>query len=298
MKAISISKKKFESLEKLPLPNHILNTEAELYILPIKNKWEQEDKLLKRYYIDEGFILGNKLLTINTLIDSREKIDIEEIVFPERLAIVNEQVIGYTMPLINSINLQSIYLKDNIDPQRKIDYLKQVGKILEKMKMVREYTDIKKFYLNDMHESNFIIETSTDKVKVIDIDSCKINKNYSFGSKYLSHYSLINGIQKYKKEEEFSCGGYFIPSEDTDLYCYIIMILNLLSGTNMNKISLDNFYEYLDYLYGLGIDKYLIDIFEKVLSNCHNENPYELLDILTPYIGRTNYNTYLKVRKK
>lgn len=297
MKTIAISKKKFESLKRLELPNHIINTEAVLYVLPSKNKWKQEDKLLKRFYIDEGVILGNKLLTINSLIDNKKEIGIEEIVFPEKLAIVNQKVVGYTMPLITSDNLQTILLKNNISPESKINYLKQIGIILEKMKLVREYTDIKDFYLNDMHEGNFIIERNTDKVKVIDIDSCKINNNFIFGSKYLSHYSLIKNISKYKIEEEFSCGGYFIPSEDTDLYCYTIMILNFLSGTNINKLSLDSYYNYLDYLYSIGIDKYLIDIFEKIVSNCHNENPYELLDYLTPFIGKANYNTYTKVKK-
>ena len=48
MKVISISKKRFENLEKYQLPSSIFNSEAVLYTLPIKNRWETINKLLKR----------------------------------------------------------------------------------------------------------------------------------------------------------------------------------------------------------------------------------------------------------
>ena len=47
MKVISISKKRFENLEKYQLPSSIFNSEAVLYTLPIKNRWNIENKILK-----------------------------------------------------------------------------------------------------------------------------------------------------------------------------------------------------------------------------------------------------------
>ena len=185
MQTINISKKRFESLQKYKLPNYVYNTEGILYELPIKNKWEIQYKLLKRLYITNGATFGNKLQTINSLIDNKEKLDIEEIVFPEKIAIVDSEIVGFVMELIKSINLSTALKSPEISNERKIKYLKQIGKLLEKMKRKREYTEIKDFYINDLHESNFIVDTRTDSVKAIDIDSCKINGNLIFPIKYI-----------------------------------------------------------------------------------------------------------------
>ena len=298
MQVINISKKRFDNLETYKLPSSIYNTEAKLYVLPIKNKWETVNKLLKRLYITSGNMLGNKLQTINSLIDLKEEIGIEEIVFPEKLAVVENKIVGYIMELVESINLETALKSYDVSPGRKIKYLHQIGEILEKMKKVRTYTRIKDFYLNDMHEHNFIIENKTGKVRVVDIDSCKINGNYTFGSRYLSPKSIILDTPKYKKEENAICGGFFTPSEDTDLYCYIIMILNTLYGGEFQKLSLEEMYIYLEYLSSLGVSLELLNAFEKITSNTHNENPYELLDNLIPILPRANKHVYRRVIKK
>lgn len=298
MKIINISKNRFENLERYQLPSSIFNGEAQMYILPIKNQWETVNKLLKRLYITSGPMFGNKLQTINSLIDSKSLIAIPEIVFPEKLAIVNGEVVGYTMELVESINLETALRSYDVSPQTKIKYLRQIGEILEEMKKIRAYTSIKDFYLNDIHENNFVIDKKTDSVRVVDIDSCKINGNYTFGSRYLSPLSLAYNIPKYKREENGICGGFINPSEDTELYCYIIMILNTLYGGGINRLSLDQMYNYLEYLCSIGVDLELINIFEKIASNSHNENPYELLDCLTPVLAKSNQNVYNYVRRK
>lgn len=298
MQAINISRKRFESLEKYQLPSSIFNSEAQMYILQIKKRWETINKLLKRLYITSGPMFGNKLQTINSLIDSKDEIGIEEIVFPEKLAIVDQEVVGYTMELIESMNLETALRSYDISAETKIKYLRQVGEILEKMKKVREYTPIKDFYLNDMHENNFVIDKKTDSIKVVDIDSCKINDNFTFGSRYLSPMSMVSKIPKYKHETNGICGGYIKPTTDTELYCYNIMILNTLFGGGINRLSLEEFYNYIEYLQTIGIERELIDIFEKIVSNEHNANPYQLLDCLIPYLGQSNRHVYSYIRKK
>ena len=202
METINITKKRFESLTPYDLPNYVYNTEGTLYVLPIKNRWTTQLKLLKRLYLTNGKVFGNKLQTINSLIDNKEELDIKEIVFPEKIATVSGEIVGFTMPLIDSINLSTALRSKEIDNERKIKYLRQIGMILEKMKLRRDYTSISDFYINDLHESNFIVDKN-DNVKVIDIDSCKINGNNIFNSKYLSRKSFINEVYKYEKNSIF-----------------------------------------------------------------------------------------------
>jgi len=312
METISLTKKRFESLTPYELPNYVYNTEGTLYILPIKNRWNTGMKLLKRLYLTNGLVFGNKLQTINSLIDNREELAIDEIVFPEKIATIGGEIVGFTMPLIDSINLSTALRDKDISNERKIKYLKQIGAILEKMKLRREYTSVSDFYINDLHESNFIVDNS-DNVRVIDIDSCKINGNGIFSSKYLSSKSFINEIYKYQKNNNqtkyeqnpysyhkysTNMNGAFIPDENTDLYCYIIVILNFLYEENISHFSLEEFYEYIDYLQTIGIDKELLDIFDKIVSESTNENPYMLLDSIIPFIGRSNHYVYSHIKKK
>ena len=324
METINITKKRFDSLKQYSLPNYVYNTEGTLYILPIKNRWNTQIKLLKRLYLNSGAVFGNKLQTINSLIDNKEEIDIAEIVFPEKIATVGSEIVGFIMPLVNSMNLKTALMDNHISNERKVKYLKQIGLILEKMKLVREYTSINEFYLNDLHESNFIVTTDTDDVRVIDVDSCKINGNQIFTSKYLSSKSFINQIYKYQKNNTFSypytysesgikyrkysdtsyhkystnIEGSFIPDENTDLYCYIIVILNFLYGEDTSRFTFEEFYDYLSYLNKIGVSKEFVDIAEKLVDGSPNENPYPLLDSLIPFIGRSNHYTYKYIRKK
>ena len=302
METISITRKRFESLECYDLPNYVFNTEGTLYILPIKSRWDTKLKLLKRLYLTTGNTFGNKLQTINSLIDSKDELAIEEIVFPEKIATVGREIVGFTMPLIESINLSTAFRSKEISNERKIAYLKQIGMILEKMKLRRDYTSIKEFYINDLHESNFIVDNN-DNVKVIDIDSCKINGNRIFNSKYLSSKSFINEIYKYQKNDitnndneyhKYSTDitGSYIPDENTDLYCYIIVILNFLYEDDVSRFTLQEFYDYLEYLSSIGVDRELITYFERIVDGSPNENPYELLDSLVSNIGRSNYHVY------
>ena len=76
------------------------------------------------------------------------------------------------------------------------------------------------------------------------------------------------------------------------------MILNTLYGGGINRLPLEEFYNYIEYLHSLGISQELINIFEKIVSNTHNENPYLLLEELIPYLGKSNQYVYEHVRKR
>lgn len=66
--------------------------------------------------------------------------------------------------------------------------------------------------------------------------------------------------------------------ENTDLYCYTIIILNYLYGENINNMQIEEFYNYLN---NIGIDYKLLECFERIVSNGNNINPVLYIDNLT-----------------
>lgn len=300
MNFINITKKQLDSLKEFELPKGLFAAEAKLYIFPISDKWKTVNKLLKKFNITSGPIFENKLKTIKSLIDYKNIINIPAMVLPEKIVIIENQIIGYIMELIHSVNLELALSNPDISVERKIKYFYQIGEILDKMEYVRTYTSLQDFYLNDIHENNFVIDLNTDNVRVVDTDSCKINNNFTFtmGSRYLQADTIAAQIPKYKQDDTFVYGCSFLPSRETDLYCYIIMILNFIYGGGIEKLSIEELYDYLEYLSSIGVDKKLINIFKKILSNSPNENPYQLLVGLIPFYGRTHKNVYRCNRKR
>ena len=217
---------------------------------------------------------------------------------PEKLIAVNSKIVGFIEPLINGINFQTVLDSPEFTKEQKIEYFKQIGRILENMKNVRTYTSLTDFYLNDLHENNFILNTNTGKINVVDMDSCKINGNIPFPSRYLSPISLINNVPKYVKiEKESLIGECFKVDENTDYYCYMVMILNYLYGKSITRLSMEEFYNYLSYLRTIGVSTELIDKFYSIYSEKDNENPFEYLDCLSEIDGRSNYRVYEYKRK-
>ena len=301
METINFSNYSFKKLHKLCLDSNIMNTEGKLFIIPEKSKWDTYSKVLKIFYNNEGSIFGNKLFTINSLIDNKDEINIDELVFPEKLAVINGKICGYTMPYIENMNL-GVFLKDNSIPnEQKIYYLKQIGEILEKLKNVRNNTNIKDFYLNDLHENNFVINLVSKKLNVIDLDSCKINGNKPCCSKYLSPISPINDIEKkYVKNKDTEYLGYIVPNHNSDLYCYNVIVLNYLFQNKITRLSIEEFYVYLNYLRKIGLPYKLVDKFSKLYQYMDNENIMNYLDYITPSVLiNSNVTTFNdKVLKK
>jgi len=294
MQIQNLTKNQFENLKPLKLPNYITNTEAQMYLMNMpRNK---KSLVLKRLYNDDGEVFSNKLYTINELIYNKEKIGIEELVMPESLMAVRNKIVGFTMPYIPNVNLEEILKSREIDIKQKVEYLKEVGRLLEKMKIMRE-NKFKGFYLNDVHENNFILNTETGKINVVDLDSSKIGNNLTSAAKYLTPVSKISQVPKYKTLDH-SVGGVYVIDENTEIYCYIVMILNFFYGENISRMSIGDYYVYLEYLSKLKISNELLDKFSYIYTGHHNENPYELLDELIPFYGRTHKNSFEIIRKK
>lgn len=293
----NISEKKLSFLEKLKLPSDVLNTESEIFIFESKNKWDKSKKVFKKLYVDEGEVFGNKLYTINEEINKKDDIAMEELVLPEQLVSVKGKISGFTMPYVESINLKTVLDSCEFITKEKLLYLKQVGEILEKIKKVRIYKNLSNFYLNDLHASNFILNKQTSRINVVDMDSCRIGNNMSVPSKYLNKNAFISEVSKYKKVNN-NIGGVYEADENTDLYCYTLMILEYLYGDKLTNLSIGDYYVYLEYLSSLGVSKELIDKFALIYSSKDNENPYEYLPSLEEFYGKTSNWAFKNARKR
>ena len=226
----------------------------------------------------------NKLNTINFLIDNKNIINIEELILPSGIAYLdrNSGIIVIKEKFIDNINFRYVLTSNLYSFSEKIEYFKQIGLILDKMKNIRNNTSIKDFYLCDLYTDNFILNIDTNRINVIDMDSCKINGNNSCSSYYLFENNVIDSVKKYKKKELSWFTEYEI-NENTDILCYIIMLISFISGCDINRVDIKEFYNYMDYLVNAGLSNKLVSIFGKIYSNDDNINPYLLLDELNKY---------------
>ncbi len=292
MNVMNISERKFNNLERFVLPNGVFNSESELFYIDEKNKWEKRRFLLKKLNNDFGIVLSNKLFTVNELITNKDIIGISELVIPDKLVSVHGKIVGFTIPLVNGNNFSEVLTNDSISVSDKIKYFKEIGYILENMKYVRQYTLLNDFYLNDIHENNFVLNNDTGKINVVDMDGCKINNNMTMVSLRLSPFSNIYNVNKYEKENSM-CGGCYKPSYNTEMYSYIIMFLRFISNYRINEMDVSSYYAYMEYLHKLGISYELIDILASIYSEKDNVNPYLLLDEFTSYYDKCDYKKYV-----
>ena len=273
MKIITLSKKQFEKLKEVELSKEIINTEGKIYELT----YHRKNKVIKKLYNQSGIIFANKLYTIEML-NTNQHLLPQNFYIPDYLVTINHQIVGFTIPKINGINLATLLKSKNFTLEEQLYYLKKIGETLQEMKAIRTYTDLKDFYINDLQEANFIVNPQNKTLSVIDLDSSKIKDNLTFPSRYLTQSALLNNVKGKYKINNKNEPGYITADENTDLYCYNIMILNFLKGSNINNQSLEEFYNFINYLDIIGINKELLDIFYKLLNSSNNENPYLLLD--------------------
>ena len=295
MNVISFSNRRFSELVPLKLSAEILNTEGNIY----EFKYRRQPKVLKYLHYLSGPIFASKLYTVEMLDSNREYLP-DSFYCPDYLFAIGSIISGFTVPLAKGVNLSIILNDKNIDVKEQIYYLKKVGELLQQLKIIRRYTPLKNLYLNDLHESNFIVNISNKQLYVIDLDSCKIGENISFPARYLTPKSLLKEVNgKYNVNvDNNDIPGYVIADENSDLYCYNIMILNYLYGKNLNYMNASEFYEYLNYLNSIGINSNLLNCFNNLIVNKKNENPVNYLDTLTSeQIYRSKSIVYSKIKK-
>lgn len=273
---------KQEKLKQLTSIGESISLESEIYVL-------NDNTLLKRLYGDLEEEFKNKLYTIEELDKLKKYINMPELVFPDTLVKTNDTIIGFTMPYIKGETLEDILNSDKYTEEEKINYLKQVGIILEKMEYTRNNSRFNNFYLNDIHAGNFMLDKTTNQIKVIDLGSCKIGNNKVKCSKFLTPFGAVSYVPKYLDEN-----NEFKISYNTELYCYIMMVLNYISDNKVSNLNVQDYYRYLEYLKERGISNKLLERLSYVYMNIDNENIYrEIEELLVIKEPEYNYNKTL-----
>lgn len=290
MKTINISKKAFLNLKPLELPDKITCSESKIFHLMYRN----QNKIFKKLYINKGSSFANKLYTVEML-DHYHSILPDTLVIPDYLISINHETVGFTSPLIDGVNLSLVLENKKISLEEKKKHLKDIGVLLSKMNSIRENTELKDFFINDLHASNFVVDKEGN-LKAVDLDSCKIADNKIFPSLYLSSYNFMKYeiFGKYEKRNDT-----IIPNEATDMYCYYLVILNFLLEGKVHLYTLEEFYLYLNYLEYIGISKELVNCFYSIFDTGANINPASYLETLTDkQVGRARENVYKLNREK
>ena len=298
IKGIAISRRMYESLEPLKLSKNIRNTEAE--VLEFKHKGLTGPHVLKKMHYREGAVFGNKLNTLYLLDHYKEYIP-PSFCIPDSIVTVGGKVQGLTLPKIEGQNLADILKDKNVPVTDQLFYLKKAGQLLEQLDRIRKNTALTDIYINDLHESNFIVNDKNHELYVIDLDSCKIKDNQPTPAKYLTPTSLVTAVQGKYKLADPNCPtyGYIEADENSDLFCYTMMVLNYLYGDSAYKLSLEEYYEYLEYLRKLNYSDNFINALQNIVTNHKNENIYPYLEELTKeQVYRSKENVYKLTKQK
>ena len=274
MDIINLRMREVRKLKTLPIEKGVLNTEALMLILKKKFFSNKVDHVFK--YLDaqeDPDVMAKKIFTVTTMNIPNEYQKIDSLVFPDSIIYVDGNIAGFGIPLIrNHKNLGAIINNPSISLDDKLFYLVQLGNIIDKVQ--RTNTDFHRFQFGDLNEYNFVVDDHM-QVKAIDLDSAYLGVGEPLNMAYylLRNPYIASLSDKYKTTKD----GIVIPTDDTDLYCYNMIVLNALAKENIYRYDIDTYYSYLEYIRCLGIPKELIEVFHNIYIPKNNSNPKDIL---------------------
>lgn len=289
MKVVDISSRSLKKMPELQISKKVLNTEGKLYIYNHKDKWNLLKELIKLYYVQKDSYLADKIYIITQLLANYEDIEMPELVLPNSLISIDNNILGFSMPFIeDNVNMTLLLNNPKVCLDLKIKYLKEIYQILDKVMNIKKLEG--NFFLGDIHESNFILDINDQKIKAIDMDSAYINKSRVGISKYITYNDKLFDNPKYTMDEK----GMVIPSRATTNLSFIYMLLNALSGENAtHRWSLNEFYGYISFLSKMKVCNELLDVLTNIYTaSQNNEFNIEYLDMIN------TKNNYKLIRAK
>ncbi len=281
MKIINLRMHQLRSLKELELEPGTFNTEALMLILNKKQaKTKDGGRMLFKYLDaqDDEKVMARKLYTINMLNGSEKYSSINELIIPDHIVVVDGKIAGFALPLIeNHKNLGKLLNNETISLETKLPYITQLGSIVDKVERITNESFRMQF--GDLNEFNFIIDRN-NKVKSVDLDSAYLGQDEPSNTAY---YLLKNKyITALKDKYKTTKNNIIIPTDNSDLYCYNMIVLNTLAKEDIFKVDIPTYYMYLNHLKDIGIDKELIKIFERIYLPNNNRNPKDLLKNINP----------------
>lgn len=280
VQVLDFRKREFRKIPELVLPSKVTSTESTIYVYEDKNKWNKKLNAIKIFKYQD--IINEKIDVIGKLLKYKDVINIDELVMPLALVSIDKVVSGYIMPYVESnINMKVLLDNENVLLKDKIKYLKEMLLILKKIELVHSLKG--KFFLGDIHESNFIFDVESQRIKVIDVDSAYIDNSFISASKFMTYNEKLDCFpRKYPlcPAEEIPI---HVPNHNSQTLCFMYMLLNTLSGDNSYEWGIEDYYLYLNYLEKNGMNKEVINAFAKA----YNKSPKlifdeHLLDYINP----------------
>ncbi len=287
MEKLVISERDAKYLNLLKLDFRCHN-ESNLYLSPFN-----KDEIIKCYYnTKKPGTREARLKTIENYLEFINNEDIPELLKPSKYFYIGKNFRGLVLPRIYGKNA-SFYLENESVPLNiKIEILKQIGNILQ---IIKNAPSKYGAAFADVHNDNFMV-TSLDleknnldfKTIGIDAESMKVLDNPGQSNVYLITNSKLD-LPKY----EHSSLIMMKPSSETDIYCFAMMILELISSNNcIFSISLQDYFWYLDYLDKLGMDTKLLESLRSVCEDKDSINPLPYLDNIKEIPKEANYKVY------
>ena len=280
MKKIILTNEDYNNLEPLHLIEGTIEKESYMYYVPSNDK-----EIIKAYknYNDKLYII-EKLRTIRNLLKYIKEEQFQELLKPTGFALMGNKIIGTIYPNIEAYTAR-IYLYSNIiSIKLKIEILKKIGLLLEKIKNSNPKYNAA---FADVHIDNFLIDDiivdsnkNINNLSIVacDTDSMKILDSKGNPAYYLYDSEKLSELDKYKIDSD----NIIIPDSNTDIYCYIMIILDFISKSNYAYcLNIDEYNRYIDYLDKLNINSNLLQSFASVYkNNIDNINPLPYLDSL------------------
>ena len=262
-----------QEILKYPFYNKNITNEAEVRIF-------SSTELMKIFH----FYSQNKVDTLYLLNKYQNDLALvsEFILFKKYIYNKKDLLQGILINKGYKINLRTLLQEGyNFSFNDLIVTLQNVGKVLEKLKYIRNHENkLTTFFIGDLQESNILVDIQTKKIQIIDLDSCKIENNRAFAAKYLEFLKTYFYVRENLQEKYPWDGYHFSNNENTDLYCYTMIILRFLFGVDIMLLDLNAFYNKMYDLKQDGLPDSLYQIFINLYNHVPNQNPYRLLDFI------------------
>ena len=285
MNEIALKESDLDKLKEYPLENVIC---SESNIFYYKKDFDTSNLLFKKLFLTNKKRVRRKIETIKKIRDS-ELSEYKELILPEEVVVIGGIKSGFTIREVENTTNLHIFLQDkNISNIRKINVLKKIGELLERVHKQKQ-----EFYIVDVQDYNFLVDENDD-IYVVDLDSSAVSRKTPLESKYISIDSKTRDIKKYKTNKL----GRTYPNLNVDNYCYNTMVLNYLAGSPLHRLEYCDYFEYINYLKNIGIiPEQMLEIYINLYSDKYNEPVTEYLDLIPESINRGSIQVYRALQK-
>lgn len=286
MNEIALKESDVSKLKLYPLDG-IWSTESTIYYF--KKDSNMNSILIKKLFLTDDKRVTRKIDTINRMKDSELSL-YKELVLPEDIIVVGGIKAGFTIPEVeNSTNLHLYLNNSHISNKDKIEVLKRIGELLRRVQCQKQ-----EFYFGDLHEYNFLVNNDNGDISVVDLDSAATTRKKPLETKFVIIDNKTHGIKKYTVNRALRS----YPSINIDNYCYNTMVLNFLAGGRINRLSYEEYFDYINYLCSVGIiPTEMKDVYINHYTDKNNESVVDYLDDVSENLERGRYVVYKALQK-